>query len=760
MGGKSEKVPVPTYYMSIHFGICHGPVDAIKGVYYGEKPAWTGNATENGTVTIDQPNLFGGVKKEGGIQGNMDILLGGAGQIVSDLMAGKLGRASGLDCPGFRGITSVLLRGINRAGCYLAAGNPYLKVFWFSVVRLPRSLGEINSSIAQPSGIVDANPAHIIYECLTNTDWGMGADPSDIDTAAFIAVAQTMVDEQFGLSMLWNQAGTIEAFVNDILSHINGSIFTHPRTGKTTIRLLRDDYDVNTLREVTPDNARVLSFSRKAWGETTNEMKVTWTNPANEKEESVYSQDLGNIAMQGQVVSDSRNYYGVRNSSLAQKLCDRELRSASAPLSSMEVTVDRSFWDITPLECVKVTWPEYGIDGLVMRVMKVSYGRTGDSAIKLSLVEDLFSLPRVSFVAPPGTEWVDPNVPPEPITDARLFPLPAYMLVKEGAVLADYTYPETGIAVIAANPVSANTSSFDVLLEEPTPSGGTTWATEMEQLPFIGRGILPHALGLQPTSLLNPLGDSNRADLAVDAFLLIGANATSMDQMEIALVTAVDPLSGVATAVKRGVLDTIPRAWAAGTPVWVIYLDSLQAVPQLFTDGQTLGVKLLTNTTLGSTSPSTAPIFSETLGARAVLPLRPANVTINGELWPEMLELTAPELTVAWSRRNRLLEDTVVLGWTEADLAPEAGTTYSVQLYRVDTGALVVETTGVDGTSATIVSPYSGIVRLEVTAVRDGLSSYQPFEHVFELITSETRSVEESAESRVTESGERRILES
>lgn len=752
---KSSKSPVSTYYMSIHFGICHGPVDSILDVYVGEKKAYSGNITTNTSVDIDNENLFGGLKKEGGVKGVMEAFLGGASQIVSSSLSSRLGFAAPTDCPGYRGITSVLFRGAVRAGFYWAAGNPYLKPIWFTVRRIPRSLTADNSEIPLASGGIDANPAHIIYECLTNTDWGMGADPSDIDIASFVSVAQTLFNEGFGLSMLWNQSGTIEDFVNEVLSHVAGSIFNHPRTGKITIKLLRDDYTVGTLRELTPDNAVVDSFSRKAWGETTNEMKVTWTNPANEKEESVYSHDLGNIAMQGQVVSDSRNYFGVRNSSLAQQLCDRELRFASAPLSSMEVTVDRSFWDVVPLDCVKVTWPEYGLDAQVMRVMKVSYGRTGASAIKLSLVEDIFSLPRVTFVAPPGSEWVDPNVPPQPITAARIFPLPAYMVLADGEDLGAYQYPETGVAVLARNPVNSGTSTFDVMLQASTPSGGTAWETELDQLPFVRRGDLANALVPEVTSTLAIGGGG--VTPAVDTFLLIGSDATATNKMELALVTAYNSTTGVVT-VRRGILDTIPRAWPVGTAVWTFTLDDLQSLPQLFTDTQSLQVKLITNTTLGSTPVSTSPTFTETVHARAVTPNRPANVTINGLYWPAVIEVPDATLSIAWARRNRLLEDPVVLAWNEPDVAPEAGTTYKVQLIRVDTGAVVVETTGVTGTSAALVSPYGGMVRLRVTAVRDGIESYQPFEHEFELITSEARATEDG-ESRTTESGEARVLE-
>src|SRR3989304_1900484 len=48
------------YYIGFHIGLCHGEADAITRVTWGDKEAWTGNITANGSCTINQPSLFGG----------------------------------------------------------------------------------------------------------------------------------------------------------------------------------------------------------------------------------------------------------------------------------------------------------------------------------------------------------------------------------------------------------------------------------------------------------------------------------------------------------------------------------------------------------------------------------------------------------------------------------------------------------------------------------------------------------------------------
>ena len=101
MGGKGggSKYRVVDYFMSIHYGICHGPVDALLGIYIKERDAWPGKtaydddddsiegdftvsfqdfinslngntptatntvAIDAGPLTINRPDLFGGEKK-------------------------------------------------------------------------------------------------------------------------------------------------------------------------------------------------------------------------------------------------------------------------------------------------------------------------------------------------------------------------------------------------------------------------------------------------------------------------------------------------------------------------------------------------------------------------------------------------------------------------------------------------------------------------------------------------------------------------
>ncbi|MCE8012902.1 hypothetical protein [Billgrantia desiderata] len=115
-GGK-PKQPVTAYYASAHYGVCHGPVDEVLEVWYGEKRLWGGAATSNTTLNISKPSLFGGEKVEGGFVGRIALLLGGAAQKAPAALAVSLrrnGAATSADpdeLPGYRNVFSFFVHG-------------------------------------------------------------------------------------------------------------------------------------------------------------------------------------------------------------------------------------------------------------------------------------------------------------------------------------------------------------------------------------------------------------------------------------------------------------------------------------------------------------------------------------------------------------------------------------------------------------------------------------------------------------------------
>lgn len=292
----------------------------------------------------------------------------------------------------------------------------------------------IYAGVALQGGIsdqVDMNPAHIIRECLTDPDWGMGYQEADIDDASFTAAANALHAEMFGLSILWDRQSTIEDFVKEIIRHINAVLYVDRTSGKFHLKLIRGDYNESSLLTLGPGQIdKVENFSRPAFGELTNSVTVNYHNSITNKEASVSAQDPALVQMQGAVVGTTIQYPGCTNASLASRLALRDLQTLSSPLLSCTIYADRTAATLDIGSVFRLDWPDLLPSPVVMRVIGLALGDGATNTVKVTCVEDAFSLPQVGSVAPPEIAWEDPSTPPAPADVRVVTEAPYYELVQ------------------------------------------------------------------------------------------------------------------------------------------------------------------------------------------------------------------------------------------------------------------------------------------------------------------------------------------
>lgn len=619
-------------------------------------------------------------------------------------------------------------------GFYWTANSPYVRGFWLRVRRSSKTLGVLPADkaiIMSPDGQrANSNPAHMIYECLTNTDWGQGSSPLSINTASFIAAANTLFDEKFGLSMLWVRQDTIENFVSEILDHIQAYLYLDPRTGLQTIKLLRGDYDAATLDVIGEDVAKVTKFQRKGFGETINEIVVSWTNPENEQEETVTVQDLANIVSQGgQIVSDTRKYYAVRDSMLAVTVGARDLRVSAAPLATGEISVDRSAWSKTPGDVVILNFPSKKIYNMIVRLGEISYGDDDDGRVIASFTEDIFGLDTALYVAPPSTEWQDPSAPPAPMTYQRIFTVPAFLVanyVNNNTFDVALEYPEVaaGILAAASNP---GTVSYE-LVGNITLANGQVVASSLGTRTVLGHAKLIDALPAEDTSLVEAFKSFMGTAPFLAGFVIFDGGSDDKD--EIAMIQSI---AAEGFTLVRGVMDTVPRAWPANTNVWFVNLEQNFADETIRSAGETVSYRLLTRTDQGLLALEDATTLTGVLGERPHLPNRPAKVTVAGSAFgPVALDGAGP-FAITWATRNRTMETSQIVPWSYSSVIPETGQTTVVEVLRPDrTVAFTAE--GLAGETYNLASASLGALTagfIRVSSQRDEFPSLQGLEVPF-----------------------------
>src|ERR1700712_1456354 len=109
MGSSSKPQTVGyEYSMGVQLALCNGPIDEVTELIVGERSAWTGSVTSNTTITINQPNLFGGNSREGGLVGQVDFCFGAADQLKNPYLQTQIS-----PLPAYRGLATVVFRGAN-----------------------------------------------------------------------------------------------------------------------------------------------------------------------------------------------------------------------------------------------------------------------------------------------------------------------------------------------------------------------------------------------------------------------------------------------------------------------------------------------------------------------------------------------------------------------------------------------------------------------------------------------------------------------
>lgn len=126
--GKSKKVTVGYHYeVALHDGLCLGPLDAFLEFRPGTKTAWAGRITASTTININQPDLWGGKKDQGGVVGPLAVMFGEPTQLPNAYLTGAFGNQT----VAWRGIATVAFEG-GRYG----ANNPWPQKRAYKVERI------------------------------------------------------------------------------------------------------------------------------------------------------------------------------------------------------------------------------------------------------------------------------------------------------------------------------------------------------------------------------------------------------------------------------------------------------------------------------------------------------------------------------------------------------------------------------------------------------------------------------------------------
>jgi hypothetical protein len=578
----------------------------------------------------------------------------------------------------------------------------------------PDDFNIINFAFAQ-SNSGDMNGAHIIRECLTDPDVGKGLSDSDLDNDSFTAAADQLYSEGMGLSVFWDwSGGTADSIIEMVCKHINAAVYRDRTTGLYVLKLIRNDYDVSTLLTLNTSNiTKRISYACPAFRDLTNSVTVNYFDGVTRKDATLTVQDIALSSMQGKLNAASVDYKGFYNANIASIAAQRDLNTLSAPLRSCQIIATLSASTLNQGSVFKLTHSDYDMTDVVMRVTEIDFGDGKDNSVTITCVEDIFSLPTAQFIQPDQPIWINPSQPPTPLTERLIFEAPYLELVQilgQDAVDATLTaHPEVGYVAAAG--------------------GRPTYGTKGQFWDDLGSGYSQvSSFDFCPIATLDQ--DISYLD---STFEIINGKDLSQVSLgkwcqiddEIMVVTAI---SDTSISVKRGCLDTIPALHSAGATLFFwddyAYGDDTQLVI-----GNTPKVKILSVTNSGVLDITRAQEDQITIVGRASKPYNTANVKINGSYYPISVHGVDP-LAITWSNRNRLAQTGgTIYGFTDANITPETGVTYTINL-KDNTGGVFSSATAVTGSawSTTLVDDTHANITVEITALRADIPSFQSYE--------------------------------
>jgi hypothetical protein len=746
------------YYIGMHMIACHGPISALKMIKVGQHVAWEGELTSSGTLEIREPNLFSGpaiyedvnyeydpdnpfesttmqsastssdsTSSEGGISGDVDVEFGEANQGANDYLVAQLGADY---VSGHRGVLGFVLRQV------YVGNSPYIKPWAFLIENTIfrhewyPAKKEIFAQTVNDIDFYDINPVHLILECLTNPIWGMGYNFEDVDEASFISCADTLYDENFGLSFLWDKAGEIDRLIAEVLRHIDAALFVDIRTGKFVLKLIRVDYNVETLPIIGSDQIiEVQSYEKRLQNELINTINLTYLDSFADKQISLTLHNIALMQMQGGMITKDVDMSGISNSRVANMVVHRELKSYSTEVSIITIACTRECAGYNVGDVFKFSHPDYGIETEVMRIISMDFGTLKEGQIIIQAIQDYQSLEATVYAETPPTLWEDPRSDPVPVQLQTSIEAPYWVIAR---TLGDRALDELNedfqgtngyLAYGAVKPVS---DAYHYILS--TSVSGEAY-TNYNTYNFVPYAILGESVQKEETTLSISYFSEDVYRVNLNTFAVIG---NEIIKVEGATTNPTPQLF-----VSRGVLDTTPQVHSAGETIF--FLEQFIATDyQEYVLGEEVLVKARTVTSKGVLSLDDAVEDSVIIDDRYIRPYAPGNFRFNGESYPTFLGFGS-DLAITWAHRDRLQQTAYIVTQDEGDIGPETGTTYTLMFYD-ETDTLVRTVSGLTGTTYTYTrtteTADAGLVdRLNIKltirlfSTRDGYQSWQYHEH-------------------------------
>lgn len=508
------------------------------------------------------------------------------------------------------------------------------------------------------------NPVYIIYDLMTNSEYGCGLKESDIDVQNFYDVAKLVFDEGWALSVYIDTPRSGRELIDEILKYANLIFRLNKETNKFELVAIRDDYIFDDLPVFNTGN--ILSVQSYKAGGVDGKLNEVTVNYTSFDEFKVDSQDFKNEGVRfekSEVSSTTQNYTYLNDPEKAKLAAQREAIPLTTELS--EIQMDVSFEQSEKLQkgdVFNLSFDPYEIESKVFRIKDVEYSEGGKFAARINAMQDTFGLQETSFVPSPDGSWKKPDKTPVAM-DLKIIDSPRFFSNEVQKIIGFGENPKpimTGYDLYINDNYDSSAFAF-------TPAGLTIGFNSKTSNEFFINGDL---------SDFNSY-TSDKIETGVNWMII-----DSADGYEFASFRAVeyDVDKWKLIDVQRGCFDTIPKNIDNGTKIYFCYYGGAINGTTDLSIGTTYKINGVTKVDRNHVIDiNDTPNINHLVNMRYDLPICPAGLKINGNYFSESISFV--DLEMEWNIRNKAEQNKLKDFKINNESTLEAGTEFVLNIY-------------------------------------------------------------------------------
>lgn len=538
------------------------------------------------------------------------------------------------------------------------------------------------TAISRPFRGVDLNPVHVLREALISRAWGRGEPVPDFHPTMWDAAAQTCFDEGFGLSIFWERQEAVEELISQVLGTVGAVVGTDRSSGLWRITLLRDDLDEEALPVLTEDEISAWeSVTRRDPTEAPTAITVRYSDRLSRAQGARTAIDNAAALRLDEV--ETLDFPFITSGAVAARVAERELAARAAPLLSGAIQTSRLAAQLHEGDGLIIDAPRRGIHRAICRVTEITAGDAEDHAIRITFSEVEHRLPASASIlgtAPPRGP-VGVSTAPRPAAPRLVEEAPYHALARllGDDVAAERLAADDGFGLLRVAAGAPHGGAIEAQIAVDAGGGyeilgSTSFSPAASLLEDLDRTADATSLRVSASSALRRVPTGSLA--------VIGEELVRIDAIAEAETEALG--AHALLTLGRGCLDTAPAAHVEGARI--LFLVGAEATDGVVrTAGEALDVRLLTRTGSSALALGAAPVDSAAFDFRALRPLPPGRVQVDGAYLDGAP--VDPEGVLTWAHRDRLMQTGPnVDDHTAGDIGPEAGVTYRLDLTALDAG--------------------------------------------------------------------------